>query len=201
MPFFHCRSFSLWWLLASISHFFTAAIKVSCLSSSVIGGFHVMSSPPCWWTVNKRSLINSLCLSTSIWSFDHCYFFVSPENAWKPPIGFKQSKSFKTAVITARSLVSMSVCENDKTFPLGTGLVIICLTKTSRGHWFQSLVDKLRVKDAVHTRFLADSSTMTSTSGQKVHLDASPSHPIVSSRHVASASCQLVISCSHFVVS
>ena len=28
---------------------------------------------PCWWTVNKRSLISSLCLSTSICSFHHCY--------------------------------------------------------------------------------------------------------------------------------
>ena len=38
-----------------------------------IGGFHVTSSPPCWWTVNKRSLISSLCLSTSICSFHHGY--------------------------------------------------------------------------------------------------------------------------------
>ena len=38
-----------------------------------IGGFHVTSSPPCWRTVNKRSLISSLCLSTSICSFHHCY--------------------------------------------------------------------------------------------------------------------------------
>ena len=38
-----------------------------------IGGFHVTSSPPCWWTENKRSLISSLCLSTSICSFHHCY--------------------------------------------------------------------------------------------------------------------------------
>ena len=37
------------------------------------GGFHVTSSPSCWWTVNKRSLISSLCLSTSICSFHHCY--------------------------------------------------------------------------------------------------------------------------------
>ena len=37
-----------------------------------IGGFHVTSSPPCWWTVNKRSLISSFCLSTSICSFHHC---------------------------------------------------------------------------------------------------------------------------------
>ena len=42
-------------------------------SSRVIGGFHVTSSPPCWWTINKRSLISSLCLSTSICSFHHCY--------------------------------------------------------------------------------------------------------------------------------
>ena len=42
-------------------------------SNLSIGGFHVTSSPPCWWTVNKRSLISSLCLSTSICSFHHCY--------------------------------------------------------------------------------------------------------------------------------
>ena len=35
--------------------------------------FHVTSSPPCWWTVNKRSLTSSFCLSTSIFSFHHCY--------------------------------------------------------------------------------------------------------------------------------
>ena len=38
-----------------------------------IGGFHVTSSPPYWWTVNKRLLISSFCLSTSICSFHHCY--------------------------------------------------------------------------------------------------------------------------------
>ena len=38
-----------------------------------IGGFHVTSSTPCWWTVNKRTLISSFCLSTSICSFHHCY--------------------------------------------------------------------------------------------------------------------------------
>ena len=38
-----------------------------------INGFHVTSPPPCWWTVNKRSLISSLYLSTSICSFHHCY--------------------------------------------------------------------------------------------------------------------------------
>ena len=41
------------------------------------GGFHVTSSLPCWWTVNKRSLISSLCLSTSICSFHHCYLCVT----------------------------------------------------------------------------------------------------------------------------
>ena len=46
-----------------------ARLKVS----TCIGGFHVTSSPPCWWTVNKRSLISALCLSTSICSFHHCY--------------------------------------------------------------------------------------------------------------------------------
>ena len=44
-----------------------------CILTCSIGGFHVMSSPPCWWTVNKRSLISSLCLSTSLCSFHHCY--------------------------------------------------------------------------------------------------------------------------------
>ena len=44
------------------------------LSKAVsVGGFHVTSSPPCWWTVNKRSLISSFCLSTRICSFHHCY--------------------------------------------------------------------------------------------------------------------------------
>ena len=38
-----------------------------------LGGFHVTSSPSCWWTVHKISLISSLCLSTSICSFHHCY--------------------------------------------------------------------------------------------------------------------------------
>ena len=38
-----------------------------------IGGFYVTSSPRCWWMVNKRLLISSLCLSTSICSFHHCY--------------------------------------------------------------------------------------------------------------------------------
>ena len=44
-----------------------------CVWVKPIGGFHVTSSPPCWWTVNKRSLISSFCLSTSICSFQHCY--------------------------------------------------------------------------------------------------------------------------------
>ena len=50
-------------------------VSVQCgfLMKGQIGGFHVTSSPPCWWTVNKRSLISSLCLSTSICSFHHCY--------------------------------------------------------------------------------------------------------------------------------
>ena len=46
---------------------------LSLSAPSFIGGFHVTSSPPCWWTVNKRLLISSLCLSTSICSFHHCY--------------------------------------------------------------------------------------------------------------------------------
>ena len=36
-------------------------------------GVRVTSSLPCWWTVNKRLLISSFCLSTSICSFHHCY--------------------------------------------------------------------------------------------------------------------------------
>ena len=28
---------------------------------TTIGRFNITSSPPCWWTVNKRSLISSLC--------------------------------------------------------------------------------------------------------------------------------------------
>ena len=49
-------------------------VSVQCgfLMKGQIGGFHVTSSPPCWWTVNKRSLISSLCLSTSNCSFHHC---------------------------------------------------------------------------------------------------------------------------------
>ena len=42
------------------------------LSNLSIGGFHVTSSPPYWWTVDKRLLISSFCLSTSICSFHHC---------------------------------------------------------------------------------------------------------------------------------
>ena len=45
-------------------------------SRRLIGGFHVTSSPPCWWTVNKRLLICLLCLSTSICSFHHCYLWL-----------------------------------------------------------------------------------------------------------------------------
>ena len=48
-------------------------VYIFTYASVRIGGFHVTSSPPCWWTVNKRSLISSLCLSTSICSFHHCY--------------------------------------------------------------------------------------------------------------------------------
>ena len=49
------------------------AYSYLCRFISTIGGFDVTSSPPCWWTVHKRSLISSLCLSTSICSFHHCY--------------------------------------------------------------------------------------------------------------------------------
>ena len=47
--------------------------RISMHEGMCIGGFHVASSSPCWWTVNKRPLISSLCLSTSICSFHHCY--------------------------------------------------------------------------------------------------------------------------------
>jgi len=50
-----------------------STLVVLLLSNFRIDGFDVTSSPPCWWTVNKRSLISSLCLSTSICSFHHCY--------------------------------------------------------------------------------------------------------------------------------
>ena len=53
--------------------FYITVRKFSGEEVSDIGGFHVTSSPPCWWTVNKRSLISWLCLSTSICSFHHCY--------------------------------------------------------------------------------------------------------------------------------
>jgi len=47
--------------------------SIDIFAPPFIGGFHVTSSPPCWWTANKRSLISSFCLSTSICSFHHCY--------------------------------------------------------------------------------------------------------------------------------
>ena len=49
------------------------ALVLVFYSKGCIGGFNLTSSPPCWWTVNKRSLISSLCLSTSISSFHHRY--------------------------------------------------------------------------------------------------------------------------------
>ena len=59
--------------IASFKAFFYSFSLLSPLRKCSIGGFQVTSSPPCWWTVNKRSLISSLCLSTSICSFHHCY--------------------------------------------------------------------------------------------------------------------------------
>ena len=50
----------------------TCCLQILFTYASVLGGFHVTSSPPCWWTVNKRSLISSFCLSTSICTFHHC---------------------------------------------------------------------------------------------------------------------------------
>ena len=46
---------------------------LSLSAASFIVVFHVTSWPPCWWMVNKRSLISSICLSASIFSFHHCY--------------------------------------------------------------------------------------------------------------------------------
>ena len=57
-------------------HYFLTALRGMPEDDSnfvCIGGFHVTLSLPCWWTVNKRSLISSFCLSTSICSFHHCY--------------------------------------------------------------------------------------------------------------------------------
>ena len=44
---------------------------IALLSKLTIGGCYV--TPPSWWTVHKRWLISSLCLSTSICSVHHCY--------------------------------------------------------------------------------------------------------------------------------
>ena len=44
----------------------SVVVVVVVVVMQAIGGFHVTSSPACWWTVNKRSLISSFCLSKSI---------------------------------------------------------------------------------------------------------------------------------------
>ena len=54
-------------------HYLNSSRQRKRLGQVLIGGFHVTSSPPCWWTVNERSFISSFCLSTSICSFHHCY--------------------------------------------------------------------------------------------------------------------------------
>ena len=51
----------------------SVVVVVVVVVMQAVGGFHVTSSPACWWTVNKRSLISSFCLSTSICSFHRCY--------------------------------------------------------------------------------------------------------------------------------
>ena len=57
-----------------LSHFIdTRPSFVRSLIERARRAFHVTSSPPCWWTVNKRSLFSSLCLSTCICLFHHCY--------------------------------------------------------------------------------------------------------------------------------
>ena len=72
----------------------------SWLESWLIGGFHVTSSPPRWWTVNKRSLIRSFCLSTSICSFPHFYLCLP-----RPHENHLQASSTKTAKKVGRSVI------------------------------------------------------------------------------------------------
>ena len=74
------------------------AEKRKIVESWLIGGFHVTSSPPCWWTVNKRSLIRSFCLSTSICSFPHLCLPRLHEN-------HPQASSTKTANKVGRSII------------------------------------------------------------------------------------------------
>ena len=68
--------------------------------------FYVTSSPPRWWTVNKRLLISSFCLSTSICSFHHCYLclprlhenhlFVRPKTSWTRQLDRRQPYNYFT---------------------------------------------------------------------------------------------------------
>ena len=70
------RSMCFLWgnlILAKVHCFLLILTLDSILQFSCFPLFHVTSSPPCWWMVNKRSLISSFCLSTSICSFHHCY--------------------------------------------------------------------------------------------------------------------------------
>ena len=60
-------------ILAKVHCFLLILTLDSILQFSCFPLFHVTSSPPCWWTVNKRSLISSFLVSTSICSFHHCY--------------------------------------------------------------------------------------------------------------------------------
>ena len=52
---------------------------------STIGGFHVTSSPRCWWTVEKRSLISDLLFTVHQHGGD--------DVTWKPPISWRLSQN------------------------------------------------------------------------------------------------------------
>ena len=52
---------------------------------STIGGFHVTSSPRCWWTVDKRSLISDLLFTVHQHGGD--------DVTWKPPISWRLSQN------------------------------------------------------------------------------------------------------------
>ena len=82
--------------LKSLKRFWPYLIVFSASRMVSLSGFHVTSSPPCWWTVNKRSL------------FVHQHLFisplllVSPEIAWKPPIFNEVERSLWGYLVYAR---------------------------------------------------------------------------------------------------
>ena len=67
------KRFNLRSLSPALCNLWSLLVYLTSTPRARIGGFHVTSSPPCLWTVNKRSLISSFCLSTSICLFHHCY--------------------------------------------------------------------------------------------------------------------------------